>query len=163
MSDSIPSSVLAAPQQLAEKVAPAPFTAPREIPSAPIAPSKPAPVPSKPVETPRAEVKVQQEVQEVITSDGELFRPTRRVREAIGGGSAQIGALFDGGGDEYKEAVKEAEKEQARRRGLLVEEQVAAAEAQKPLSTIVNDKHSTPATESTEKTSAAFRPTRRVR
>lgn len=41
----------------------------------------------------------------VTDAEGNAFRPTRRVREAIGGGSEQIAGLFGGGdeNDDYQE------------------------------------------------------------
>jgi hypothetical protein len=107
---------------------------------------------------------------EVKTPDGQAFRPTRRVREPIGGGSAQIGALFGGGSDDYNDAVREAEREQAKRRGLAVQDAPPVKQSQMPLSSIENHQeqqsHQKQEQDSDSKplpTAAVFRPTRRVR
>ncbi|KAN0061908.1 hypothetical protein ACQY0O_005903 [Thecaphora frezii] len=44
----------------------------------------------------------------VYTSSGEVFRPTRKVRELPGGGSAQITSLFSGGQDQDEEQIRPA-------------------------------------------------------
>lgn len=104
---------------------------------------------------------------EVRTPDGEVFRPTRRVREPIGGGSAQLGALFGNGGNDHDEIIREAEREAAKRRGLAHQELREAASntklEQAPLqpSTIQNQQAKSQEVE--EKTGGVFRPTRRVR
>lgn len=103
------------------------------------------------------------------------FRPSRRVREPIGGGSALISALFGGSADDeerHNEAVREAARENARRRGLLqeraTEQQTQSPELAKPS---VKDSAAVPDAitaeivdnrENIEKLEA-FRPTRRVR
>lgn len=157
------------------------FSAPREAPSAPLQSQQATPIPvvaaASPVEstTPAAPMERKMPntmtssdppaVIEVKTADGNAFRPTRRVREPIGGGSAQIGALFGMGSDEHDEAVKEAERENARRRGLLVTEtaplKVKEVEAPLQPSKMENQPVQTPAANG--KPSTVFRPSRRVR
>lgn len=98
---------------------------------------------------------------EVVDVEGNVFRPTRRVREPIGGGSAQISALF-GGGDDAPDYAAEAARESARRRGLLQESNVQPKQADIHQATKGIEKahlnvDDQPTSENT------FRPTRRVR
>jgi hypothetical protein len=152
---------------------PVPFAAPNPVPRS-FSPPQPLSqsVPQVPVEAKPSsdDLKVASNGVQVRTPNGEVFRPTRRVREPIGGGSAQIGALFGGGGsDEYDEVVREAEMEQAKRRGLAVETAAAAAAAAAvpiaattaPLRSIENQQPQK--VEAAQKPNAVFRPSRRVR
>lgn len=104
---------------------------------------------------------------EVKTPDGQSFRPTRRVREPIGGGSAQIGALFGDGSEDHEEAVREAEREQSKRRGIAAAEVTSKPVERKvtrPLSTSSSDNIQAPQSSSDGKMDVSgFRPTRRVR
>lgn len=98
-----------------------PAVAPVHVPaSAPVAPSVPETQPSatQPTSVSRRDPALPHNP-DVVTPDGEEFRPTRRVREPIGGGSAQITALF--GAAEEEDYTVEAARESARRRGLLQE------------------------------------------
>lgn len=122
--------------------APAPAAA-----AAPVAAASAAPAPA--VERAPTE-------QQVLTPDGDVFRPTRRVREPVGGGSAQIGAIFGGGDDNTDEAAKES----ARRRGIVP--------APAPTTFPQDPAPSQPAAAaapafSADETTNTFRPTRRVR
>ena len=84
----------------------------------------------------------------------ESFRPSRRVREPIGGGSAQISDLFSGDADEF---AREAARESARRRGLLQESKVQPqvhTESSNPTKSVEKE---------VKKAENVFRPTRRVR
>ena len=110
-----------------------PAPAPLAVVSPPVVEAKAAPVPApapKPAHTvsPAVQAPVTTTSRrdpalphnpDVVTPDGEEFRPTRRVREPIGGGSAQITALF--GAVEEEDYTVEAARESARRRGLLQE------------------------------------------
>ncbi|MCO5613775.1 hypothetical protein L7F22_068053 [Adiantum nelumboides] len=98
----------------------APAIAPVPIPAAavaPIVPESQAPA-LQPTSASRRDPALPHNP-DVVTPDGEEFRPTRRVREPIGGGSAQITALF--GAVEEDDYTAEAARESARRRGLLQE------------------------------------------
>ncbi|PWN35370.1 uncharacterized protein FA14DRAFT_160546 [Meira miltonrushii] len=111
-----PSAVVSPPAvEAAPAVAPVPIPA-----AAAVVPSMPEPQPSVPQLTPasRRDPTLPHNP-DVVTPDGEEFRPTRRVREPIGGGSAQITALF--GAVEEEDYTAEAARESARRRGLLQE------------------------------------------
>lgn len=101
----------------------------------------------------------------VVTPEGEEFRPTRRVREPIGGGSAQISALF--GQTEEDDYTIEAARESARRRGLLQEnKQQQNTDFAKPKS-VSDQPIKTQFEQDQEQESVppsnVFRPTRRVR
>ncbi|PWN87770.1 hypothetical protein FA10DRAFT_269064, partial [Acaromyces ingoldii] len=140
--DKDPASVGAAPAPAAAPVAAA-AAAPAPV-AAPAPAVEPAPT----------------QQQQVLTPDGDVFRPTRRVREPVGGGSAQIGAIFGGGDDNTDEAAKES----ARRRGLVP----APAPAPAPTTFPQDPAPSQPAPAaapafSADETTNTFRPTRRVR
>ncbi|UZJ51734.1 hypothetical protein CBS101457_001054 [Exobasidium rhododendri] len=155
------------PPAFAESPRPSSFAAPAPKPideprSEPLAYHQPAAVskiiPQEDNKSLMADRKMdrKQEIQ-VRTPDGEVFRPTRRVREPVGGGSVQIGALFGGESNDYDETVREAEKEQAKRRGIAVDETVPVT----PLRPIENQQQEE--VEAPSKASTVFRPTRRVR
>ena len=108
---------------------------------------------------------------EVKTAEGTTFRPTRRVREPIGGGSAQIGALFGDGSDDHDEAVREAEREHSKRRGISVPEPVSHS-IYSSNNKLVGRKVTAPLSSSGSENQpayeqkadiAVFKPTRRVR
>jgi hypothetical protein len=176
MEDNIHSAPM--PETKAEEKAPARITVTEKIYNAVTAPaqapiSAPAPVSLAPLPQQVVTTQALNETPaslEVRTPDGEVFRPTRRVREPIGGGSAQLGALFGNGSDDHDEIIREAEKEAAKRRGLAHQEVKDTTQAapntkvvQAPLqpSTAQNQQARTVDVE--EKTSGVFRPTRRVR
>ncbi|PWN44428.1 hypothetical protein IE81DRAFT_321322 [Ceraceosorus guamensis] len=96
---------------------------------------------------------------------GDAFRPTRRVRELIGGGSSGVTALFSEADDEEQAA---AAAESARRRGLA-----PTSSAPPPLTTAApastnqgesaQDILAREQAEKAQSAQAGFRPTRRVR
>lgn len=173
-------------QNLSDQVAaiqtrPAP--SPPAIVSPPVVETKAAPIPApapKPTHTvsPAAQAPVTTTSRrdpalphnpDVVTPDGEEFRPTRRVREPIGGGSAQITALF--GAVEEEDYTVEAARESARRRGLLQENTQQQNIPQATSSTLKSNPGQPIKTqfeqeqeqESVSPPSNVFRPSRRVR
>lgn len=168
--------------EFVKQEAPATFSAPpREAPSAPLqsqqaiqnptvpaAPVEEKSAPPMDKEMPKAMTSSDpSSAIEVKTADGNTFRPTRRVREPIGGGSAQIGALFGMGSDEHDEAVREAERENARRKGLLITQETVPSpkfrEVESPLQPSKMENQPIQAPAINIKSSTVFRPSRRVR
>jgi len=95
--------------------------APRQAPAAPVTASTPASSSSTDQST--ATAPIQSQVTRGIVVDrtdasGEAWKPTRRVREPIGGGSAQIGALFGGDDHDDEQALRDAEASVRARRGV---------------------------------------------
>lgn len=159
----------AAPVETAkqEEKAPAHTVEPQRAPST-VAHPAPAFATPLPREVPSASaVNEAPATLEVRTPDGEVFRPTRRVREPIGGGSAQLGALFGSGADDHDEVIREAEREAAKRRGIAQELRETGPPKvksdQTPLQpSAAHNQQPTPV-EVEEKAHTSFRPTRRVR
>lgn len=77
---------------------------PSAVPAAdPVPASAPAQA-SQPQKTSEAEAEDSNNKNVVYTSSGEVFRPSRKVRQLPGGGSAQVTALFGGGADDQESA-----------------------------------------------------------
>ncbi|ETS64494.1 hypothetical protein PaG_00956 [Moesziomyces aphidis] len=65
--------------------------------------AQPAPVQAQQVQAAEAVRGASNEANVVYTSSGDVFRPSRKVRQLPGGGSAQVSALFGSGADEEEE------------------------------------------------------------
>lgn len=93
-----------------------------------------------------------------LDASGEAWKPTRRVREAIGGGSAQIGALFGGDDHDDDQALKDAEAQvRARRLGSNNENTTSQPQTQ------VNKEPVRQAQPQPQQGGEKWKPTRRVR
>lgn len=101
-------------------------------------------------------------------ASGEAWKPTRRVREAIGGGSAQIGALFGGDDHDDDQALREAEAEVRARRlgtGSSPQSKISSQAHPQPQKISEPADRTRPPQEEPQQQGGAekWRPTRRVR
>ena len=154
----------------------APAPAPAPAPAA-VAAAEAISVPSQPKSVQPVQSEPEPASNVVYTSSGDAFRPTRRVRELAGGGSAQITALF--GGDEDEQPTR-PRPTNARVAQAPEPEPVQEEVPRRPAGTVVQSQANTAADDDFDafgsgsagtyegvrndaKMNNGFRPTRRVR